>query len=57
MFSPSEALTTCRWRCRYVLVSAMPMARVERDYDFEGTAEEVPPQQNGEPRLPRSDRG
>ena len=26
-----------------------------RDYDFEGTAEEVPP--NGEPRLPRTDRG
>ena len=26
-----------------------------RDYDFEGTAEEVPP--NGEPRLPRSDQG
>ena len=26
-----------------------------RDYDFEGTAEEVPP--NGEPRLPRTDQG
>ncbi|HEU5251780.1 MAG TPA: FxsA family protein [Solirubrobacterales bacterium] len=31
--------------------------RPSRDYDFEGTAEEVPPQENGEPRLPRSDRG
>lgn len=28
-------------------------SRPSRDYDFEGTAEEVPP--NGEPRLPRSD--
>jgi UPF0716 protein FxsA len=28
-----------------------------RDYDFEGTAEEVPPQSNGEPRLPGADRG
>ena len=28
-----------------------------RDYDVEGTAEEVPPQGNGDPRLPRSDRG
>jgi UPF0716 protein FxsA len=28
-----------------------------RDYDFEGSAEEVPPQGNGEPRLPRSDQG
>lgn len=28
-----------------------------RDYDFEGTAEEVPPDGNGDPRLPRSDRG
>ncbi len=27
-----------------------------RDYDFEGSAEEVPPQSNGDPRLPRSDR-
>jgi UPF0716 protein FxsA len=32
-------------------------ARPSRDYDFEGTAEEVPPQDNGEPRLPRSDQG
>jgi UPF0716 protein FxsA len=28
-----------------------------RDYDFEGSAEDVPPQGNGEPRLPGSDRG
>ncbi len=28
-----------------------------RDYDFEGTAEEVPPQDNGKPRLPGADRG
>ena len=28
-----------------------------RDYDFEATAEEVPPQGDPEPRLPRSDRG
>lgn len=27
-----------------------------RDYDFEGTAEEVPPQDGQEPRLPRTDR-
>jgi UPF0716 protein FxsA len=27
-----------------------------RDYDVEGTAEEVPPQGKGDPRLPRSDR-
>lgn len=31
--------------------------RPSRDYDVEGTAEEVPPQGNGDPRLPRSDRG
>jgi UPF0716 protein FxsA len=31
--------------------------RPNRDYDVEGTAEEVPPQGNGEPRLPGSDRG
>jgi UPF0716 protein FxsA len=31
--------------------------RSSRDYDFEGTAEEVPPQDDGDPRLPRSDRG
>jgi UPF0716 protein FxsA len=31
--------------------------RPSRDYDFEGTAEEVPPQGDGDPRLPRSDRG
>jgi UPF0716 protein FxsA len=30
-------------------------ARPSRDYDLEGTAEEVPPQSNGDPRLPRSD--
>jgi UPF0716 protein FxsA len=30
-------------------------ARPSRDYDVEGTAEEVPPQSNGDPRLPRSD--
>ena len=30
-------------------------ARPDRDYDLEGTAEEVPPQGNGDPRLPRSD--
>lgn len=29
-------------------------ARPDRDYDFEGTAEEVP-QENGKPRLPRTD--
>jgi len=28
-----------------------------RDYDFEGTAEEVPDRVEGEPRLPHSDRG
>jgi UPF0716 protein FxsA len=27
-----------------------------RDYDFEGSAEEVPPQDGHEPRLPRTDR-
>jgi len=32
-----------------------PTRGPSRDYDFEGTAEEVPP--NGEPRLPRSDQG
>jgi UPF0716 protein FxsA len=32
-------------------------ARPSRDYDVEGTAEEVPPQGAGEPRLPRSDQG
>ena len=31
--------------------------RPDRDYDFEGTAEEVPPEAGGDPRLPRSDRG
>jgi UPF0716 protein FxsA len=31
--------------------------RPSRDYDVEGTAEEVPPQSNGDPRLPRSDQG
>jgi UPF0716 protein FxsA len=31
-----------------------PTRGPSRDYDFEGTAEEVPP--NGEPRLPRTDR-
>jgi UPF0716 protein FxsA len=31
--------------------------RPNRDYDVEGTAEEVPPQGNGEPRLPGGDRG
>lgn len=31
--------------------------RPSRDYDFEGSAEEVPPQGNGERRLPGSDRG
>jgi UPF0716 protein FxsA len=30
-------------------------ARPSRDYDVEGTAEEVPPQSNGDPRRPRSD--
>jgi UPF0716 protein FxsA len=30
--------------------------RPSRDYDFEGTAEELPPEGNGDPRLPRSDR-
>jgi UPF0716 protein FxsA len=28
-----------------------------RDYDFEGTAEEVPGEGQGEPRLPRADKG
>lgn len=28
-----------------------------RDYDLDATAEEVPPQEEQEPRLPRSDRG
>jgi UPF0716 protein FxsA len=31
--------------------------RPPRDYDFDATAEEVPPQGDQEPRLPRSDRG
>jgi UPF0716 protein FxsA len=31
--------------------------RPNRDYDFEGSAEEVPPQADGDPRLPGSDRG
>lgn len=30
-------------------------SRPSRDYDLEGSAEEVPPQGNGDPRLPRSD--
>jgi len=30
--------------------------RPTRDYDFDATAEEVPPQGEAEPRLPRSDR-
>ncbi len=30
--------------------------RPGRDYDFEGTAEEVPPEADDDPRLPRSDR-
>ncbi|HEY0131212.1 MAG TPA: FxsA family protein, partial [Allosphingosinicella sp.] len=30
--------------------------RSDRDYDFEGSAEEVPPQGDSDPRLPRSDR-
>ncbi len=34
-----------------------PGPRPNRDYDVEGTAEEVPPQSNGDPRLPRSDQG
>src|SRR5215213_6145782 len=34
-----------------------PGPRASRDYDVEGTAEEVPPQSDGDPRLPRSDRG
>lgn len=34
-----------------------PGPRPSRDYDVEGTAEEVPPQSNGDPRLPRSDQG
>lgn len=32
-------------------------SRPSRDYDVEGTAEEVPPQANSEPRLPGGDRG
>jgi UPF0716 protein FxsA len=31
--------------------------RPTRDYDYEGTAEEVPPQGDREPRLPPTDRG
>jgi UPF0716 protein FxsA len=31
-------------------------SRSSRDYDFEGSAEEVPPQGDSDPRLPRSDR-
>lgn len=31
--------------------------RSPRDYDFEGTAEEVPPEGDSSPRLPRTDRG
>jgi UPF0716 protein FxsA len=31
--------------------------RPSRDYDLDATAEEVPPQGDQEPRLPRSDRG
>jgi len=31
--------------------------RPSRDFDFEGTAEEVPPQGNGDRRLPRSGEG
>jgi UPF0716 protein FxsA len=34
-----------------------PRPRPSRDYDFEGTAEEVPPRGETEPRLPRTDRG
>jgi UPF0716 protein FxsA len=34
-----------------------PQPRPSRDYDFEGTAEEVQPEGNGDPHLPRSDRG
>jgi UPF0716 protein FxsA len=37
--------------------SGGPESRPSRDYDVEGTAEEVPPQSDGDPRLPRSDRG
>jgi UPF0716 protein FxsA len=37
--------------------SGGPGPRPSRDYDFEGSAEEVPPQSNGDPRLPRSDQG
>ncbi|HEX6781475.1 MAG TPA: FxsA family protein [Solirubrobacterales bacterium] len=33
------------------------VTRPSRDYDLEGTAEEVPPQGSGDPRLPRSDQG
>jgi UPF0716 protein FxsA len=32
-------------------------SRPSRDYDVEGTAEEVPPQSNGESRLPGGERG
>ncbi|HWO46813.1 MAG TPA: FxsA family protein [Solirubrobacterales bacterium] len=34
-----------------------PGPRPSRDFDFEGTAEEVPPQGNGDRRLPRSGQG
>lgn len=32
-------------------------SRPSRDYDFDATAEEVPPQGDQEPQLPRTDRG
>ncbi|HET8815719.1 MAG TPA: FxsA family protein [Solirubrobacterales bacterium] len=34
-----------------------PRPGPSRDYDFDGTAEEVPDPDEGEPRLPHSDRG
>lgn len=37
--------------------SGDPGPRPSRDYDFEGSAEEVPTQGTGERRLPRSDEG
>ena len=46
-----------RLRARSAPRPAAAPAPPSRDYDFEGTAEEVPPQGNGDPRLPRSDRG
>jgi UPF0716 protein FxsA len=36
---------------------AEPRTRSDRDYDFDATAEEIPPADRDEPRLPRTDKG